>query len=126
MAFMDLQPRKPRSFLVDHAMIWAGLILTLMTFRRSVDEITGPASVLGALGFTTLFVLLGLLLIHLPAIWARGRGSRLTQLATPLFILLTLSYLNLSFQSYFIQPGATGVAILGQLLVLICLACRMI
>lgn len=124
--FLDLPPRRPRRLLVDHALIWSGVVATLVAFGRASDEITGPANRLDALVLTALFVLNGYLLISLPTIWTQPRSSWLPRLATPLFILLTLAYFYLGFRSYFIQPGVTGQALFGQLFCLVWLACRMV
>ena len=124
MAFMDLTPPKKRRLFVDHLLIVSAVAVSLATFLMANDEVTGKAEVSDAVGFTVLFLGLGYFLAWLPRIWAKTKGTMFESVVTPLFIGLTLVYFYLGFRSYFIQPQATGLMIMSQLLALICLSCR--
>lgn len=124
MEFMEFPPRKRRGTLIRHAAIGLSVVLTLIVFRLADDEVTGKAEVSDAYGFTLVFLVAGYYIGWLPEIWKKCEGRTLDSFLMPIFFLLMIGYLYFSFRSYFIQPGATGLTILLQLLVMICLLCR--
>ncbi|WP_406698348.1 hypothetical protein V5E97_05765 [Singulisphaera sp. Ch08] len=121
---MEFPPRKRRGKLIRHAAIVLVAVLTLVTFRFADDEVTGKAEASDAYGFTLIFVVAGYYIGWLSEIWKRCKGKAFDPFVMPIFYMLVLLYLYLSFRSYFVQPGATGLTILVQLLVMICFICR--
>ncbi|WP_435008835.1 hypothetical protein P12x_000084 [Tundrisphaera lichenicola] len=125
MEFMEFPPRKKRRRIVDHLMIFAVAALALVVFGRADDEVTGKAQVSDAFGFTMIFVVAAYYIEWLPAIWERTRRTAFEPFVMPAFIAMVLAYLYFSFRSYFIQPGATSLAVFSQLFAMIVLSCRM-
>lgn len=124
MEFMEFPPRKRRSTVIRHVAIGLTVVMTLLAFHFADDEVTGKAEVSDAYGFTLIFLVAGYYIVWLPEIWKKCEGKAYDSFLMPIFFLLIISYFYFSFKSYFIQPGATGLVILLQLLVMICLLCR--
>jgi len=125
MEFMEFPPRKKRRTIIQHSMIISVAALTLVSFRLAYDEITGKVDVSDAFGFTLIFLVAGYYIRCLPRIWEKSDRTAFEPLVLPLFIAMIVAYLYFSFRSYFIQPGVTGMTVFLQLMVMICLSCRM-
>jgi hypothetical protein len=127
MNFMELPARKSKRsrWLPVHAMVLGVAVLTLAVFGMADDEVTGKALVSDAYAFTLLFAFAGYYLTLLPLLWKRTEASAAEPWLTLVLMAIVIAYLYFSFRAYFIQPGATGVAVFAQLLVMIYLSCRM-
>ena len=126
MAFMDLTPAQRPGPGLNLALVIGGAALTLFLFGRPEDEVTGRAHLGDSLGFTAAFLATGLYVAGLPLLWRRTHGRPSAALVMPGFVALVLAFLYLGLRTYFVQPGATGPALLIQLFLLICVLCRAI
>ena len=125
MAFMDLTPPpRPRGRGLSLTLILGASASTLILFGRADDEVTGRPQLGDALGFTAAFLAAGCYIAALPLLWRWSRGRPAAALVMPGFVALVLGFLYLGLRTYFVQPGATGPAVLIQLFVLVCVLCR--
>lgn len=115
MDFEDAPTRRPRRLSwPDHAGVVAAIVVTLVVFRNAVDFDRGAAHLGDCVGFTVAFVVLAYFLCWDPVPRTDGRPNRLAWLQTPAFVTLTLGYLYFAFCAGYVQPGATGLAVIAQ------------
>ena len=124
MDFMDFPTPEEPSRLLDHAAILAACAGSLLVFHLADDPITGKAKVTDALGFTLAFLVAGYFIGWLPRIWAKSKATRFEPMVMPSFVAIILAYLYLAFRSYFVQPGATSIAVTTQMILMIYLSLR--
>ena len=115
MDFEDAPTRRPRRISwADHAGVAAAFVVTLIVFRNAVDFDRGVAHLGDCVAFTLGFVVLAYFLCWDPMPRDDGRPHRFLWLQTPAFVGLTLMYLYLAFCAGYVQPGATGLAVIAQ------------
>jgi hypothetical protein len=120
----DLEPSRPRRRVLEHFLLWAVAGSTLCLFAIAEDRWRGKAEVEDAIAFNVVFLATGYFLAWLPQIWQGTDQTPLAGLITPLFMTLSLAYLYFAFRAAFVQPTATAIAIIAQLVSLIILAAR--
>jgi hypothetical protein len=124
MDFPNLQSSPGRSSLFDHLAIVAVLAISLAVFHVSHDSYTGKGSVSDGVGCSLAFVVVAYYVGWLPTLWEIGRRRRFASLILPGLILCVLPYFYLTFRAFYIQPAATVIAFLIQLVALTYLSCR--
>src|SRR5690606_27917520 len=97
---------------------------TLVLFAVSEDFYRGKAKVGDAIPFTAAFLATGYFLSGLTEIWGGVDRTRLDGLVLPGFMAVVMAYFVLAGRAGFIQPAATAIAVLAQVIALIVVGAR--
>lgn len=125
MDFQDVPVPRRRSRAADWGLMAAAVGFTPLVFRHADDFDRGRALLSDCFGFTAAFVVVGLFLGWDPPARRDGRPSRLEAWQTPAFLALALAYLYLVFRAGYVQPGATGLAVVVLVAALAAILVRM-
>ncbi|WP_435015585.1 hypothetical protein TA3x_003129 [Tundrisphaera sp. TA3] len=124
MDFQDIPPRRPTIRATDHLAIASVIALSLILFAGAEDDKRGRAEVADGIPFSVAFAVVGYFIGWTPTPRADGRPSWIDPFLTPIFLVLVLAYLYLVFKAGFVQPWATGSAVVFQIIALVRLGLR--
>jgi hypothetical protein len=118
------EPRRTPNRLPDHLLLWGVAFGTLMLFATSRDFYRGKAEIGDAIPFTVAFLVTGYFLFGLSWIWGIADRTRVAGLVLPGFMAVVMAYFVLGCRAGFIQPPATAIAVLAQVVSLIVVGAR--